>query len=646
MIETWMPPQGTLSNDAFSVFVRDSDSDKYEKLFTYNVRVGHQDDSWNDSSMVIFDFDDTVHVRVEYHKESILEYDLRPHAYNIESKQINDYVLEFSIAQDEESPRKIVLSINGDYESKCLHILTNPCEKEKPDPFAPNVLYIAEGDPIPLVLPEGKDTYYFAKGTHRLPQGLWAEIDLGKAYAVNRFKIITQPFSLSDCNTGAVEDIPQRFLIEGKLNVEDEYKPVYDGRDNLQTNEIEVIVDPVEVRYLRVLFLGMNSDKGWRFSNLIRQFKAYDAVTGKNVALNSACDGAIKQYSFLTDDSAETYSTPSRSANWHSAESFFLCRDGYSVYLEQGCVVKGSILADGMEKIRIFGRGILDCSEIEHKNPGTGEARTGAIWFTGCRNCSIEGITVIDAPMWQIVLNYSEDVQVKNINLLGYVVNADGIHVSGCTNAEVSGVFVRSCDDLIVAYHYGKTENIVVKNSVFCNDNAHVFLFGLGETPNAPIQNCRLINCYVVSQLEAPWQPPRFSGVVKLWAHGGNYIQNILVKDLHIDPFIYPGKGCVFQMKTENRFKGEKSGLYIRDVKFENIYYYGADDSPSLISGLLTTKDCEYIVLSEKQPQNVIDEPYVEDISFKNYFRNGTLSTNFDEANIELSGNIRNIIFK
>ena len=62
MIETWMPPQGTLSNDAFSVFVRDSDSDKYEKLFTYNVRVGHQDDSWNDSSMVIFDFDDTVQI--------------------------------------------------------------------------------------------------------------------------------------------------------------------------------------------------------------------------------------------------------------------------------------------------------------------------------------------------------------------------------------------------------------------------------------------------------------------------------------------------------------------------------------------------------------------------------------------------------
>lgn len=646
MLNIWLPPQTTKKNNTFTTQVRLLDQNCFTELYPYNVRVGHQDDSFNESSMVIFDFDDEVEIQVIYNKGDIQCFDVRPHSYGIQCQQTDANTLLFRLKQDKEAPRKLVVSINNDFESECLHILTNPCEQDTVGKDAENVYYIAEGDEIPLVLPAGKDTYYFAKGVHHLPKGLWAELDLEQIHTINTFELHQGNFTLSDCYVDGEKSDPQKFIIEGKCEKHEEYSMVFDGCNNKSKNLLTIEIEPAKLRYIRLTLLGANIEKGWKFSNVIKSFKAYDAFTGDNVALGKAIDGAIKSYKNVTSDDLSDYATPARNANWHSAESFFISRDGYKLYLEAGSVVKGAVVSDGMNHISISGRGILDASELEHINPGCGEARTGAIWLTGGNDYFIEGITVLDAPMWQIVLNYSENIYVKNINLLGYVVNADGIHVSGCKNVEMSGVFVRSCDDLIVIYHYGATENITVKNSVFFNDNAHVFLYGLGETPNAYMKNLNIFNCDIISQQEAPWEPYRFSGVFKLWAHGGNYIEDVFIKDVRIDDFAYLDKGCVFQLRTELRFKGEHPGSYIKNVHFENVSCESENETPSLISGINYAKESDRIAVGEDVKDQIPYSSYISDITFVNYTRNGKKVRNMQEANIELCGDVKGVSFR
>jgi hypothetical protein len=246
--------------------------------------------------------------------------------------------------------------------------------------------------------------------------------------------------------------------------------------------------------------------------------------------------------------------------------------------------------------------------------------------LTGGENYFIEGITVLDAPMWQIVLNYSQNIVVRNINLIGYVVNADGIHLSGCRDAIVEGCFVRTCDDLIVIYHYGATSNVTVRNCVFLNDDAHVFLYGLGETKNASIKDMIIEDCDIVSQQEAPWEPYRFSGVFKFWAHGGNSIENIRIERVRIDSFRDVGKGCVFQFRTELRFAGEHPGEAVRGIYIKDLSVEDLTETPSLLSG-------------------VSFENTVSEIVFENYTRAGKKILRIEDANIHCEGVVEGVRF-
>lgn len=628
MISIWNQPDSVKKSNIFDVFIKNPDEKTYRQVFCQHIFTGHQKGEFSPSSMTVFDFDGKVEVKVVFHGGKIHNADLRPHSYRVDAMiSENENALYFTLEQKEEAPRKMILRINDDWEKNCLHLLTNPIEKNRPSKMAANVLVIPAGCEVPEVLPEGKNTYYFEEGIHELPKGLWAELDLGKDFVLNRFELLQGDFQLSDCYVDEKKRDPLSFQIEIKEKKDEAYTLLYDGRNNVQSGVISGTFAPVSGRFVRIRLFGTTLKQGWIFSCILNEVRLFSPDSDQNVALGKACDGAIPSFRNLTDGNPETlFTSRNRCANWHAGESFFLSRPGTHLYLAPGAVLKGSIAADDISDLSITGRGILDSSELHHENPNPGEARTGAIWLTGGSDYLIEGITVLDAPMWQIVLNYSRNVCVKNINLLGYVVNADGIHLSGCENASVEGSFVRTCDDLIVIYHYGATRQILIKNCVFLNDDAHVFLFGLGETKNAAIENIVIEDCDILSQQEAPWHQPRFSGVFKFWAHGGNRIENIRVSRVRIDPFRDPSKGCVLQFRTEYRFDGENPGKSIRHVLFEDLEVEAEGESPSLIRGITPDHD-------------------ISDVVFKNYRRAGRVVTNTAEANLCVEGSVESVCF-
>ena len=64
-------------------------------------------------------------------------------------------------------------------------------------------------------------------------------------------------------------------------------------------------------------------------------------------------------YDKAVDGDLDTqYETENGYGNWHSGESFFLSKDGYTAYIAGGAIVQGSICADEVSNLTVKGRGI------------------------------------------------------------------------------------------------------------------------------------------------------------------------------------------------------------------------------------------------------------------------------------------------
>lgn len=118
---------------------------------------------------------------------------------------------------------------------------------------------------------------------------------------------------------------------------------------------------------------------------------------------------------------------------------------GQTVYLADGAVVYGAIIAERADNIIIRGRGILDGSKFDRTDAH------GLINTLGCNHVTIEGIILRDPNVWTIIPVVCQYVHIKNIKLIGlWRYNADGIDFVNSQHGSVEDSFVRSFDDSIV----------------------------------------------------------------------------------------------------------------------------------------------------------------------------------------------------
>lgn len=589
-LTTWSPPAGTKVNNSYSVFVRESGSGNWIPLFVYSVKIGHQEGNdplrslvgmeYNgpvDTSMVNFDFNKKVELKIVYQKTNLETVHISPESYQLPVKKEKN-TLYLTLEQNQNAPRKLIVRPNGDWEKNVLHIVTNPVEKSVPKTTDSNVFVVEPGKEAPRVLPEGKTVYYFKPGVHVLPKGSWTTFDLGKNTTVDRFDFITgaeQPFTVP----GA-----QDFRIEYMADGDKEYKVCYEAEGNAQMNLEKVAFSPVKARYIRLILLGNNAVKsgsGYNYlnSNHVKEFRLYEKGTSNNVVLKKATDGSSMNYYAVCDGND---STNSYFGHIYSAESFFAARDGYQFYLAPGSIVKGAVNTDWKSNITIKGRGILDCSGLVHDPAGKyAEGRTSAIRSEYSDDILIEGITILDSPMWAVITNHSQNPVVRNLNMFGSIVNSDGIHMSGVTNGLVEGCFIRTTDDLFVMYHYGPASQVTVRNSVFFSDGGRIVLLGManskGDIENVIFENNDILNVQNV------WDMSKHGGAFSLWASGGNTIRNIVFKNVRIEAFREPRIACLFQIKTLD-FSGWGSGK-IDGVTFDHVSYNGTGEAVSYLSG-------------------------------------------------------------
>jgi polygalacturonase len=153
--------------------------------------------------------------------------------------------------------------------------------------------------------------------------------------------------------------------------------------------------------------------------------------------------------------------------------------DGKTVYLAAGAVVKGT--ADGRgpvfalegKNIVLRGRGVLD--------GGLCPTHSRHLLLLRGKDITIEGVILRDSSVWTIPIRQSERVTVRNVKLLGYRANSDGIDICNSRDVRIEGCFIRTLDDLIVVKTdkgQGEAHGIVAKDCVLWNEVAHALSVG------------------------------------------------------------------------------------------------------------------------------------------------------------------------
>jgi hypothetical protein len=119
----------------------------------------------------------------------------------------------------------------------------------------------------------------------------------------------------------------------------------------------------------------------------------------------------------------------------------------------------GLIVADGAQDVTICGTGTIDGHKVF--DPTGEEHMRGphAIIFAGCRGFTIRDVSIVDAANYAVFFQASDDVEVRNVKILG---GWDGVHFRGapghwCHNVSIINCQFSTGDDSIAGRYWDNT---------------------------------------------------------------------------------------------------------------------------------------------------------------------------------------------
>jgi hypothetical protein len=290
---------------------------------------------------------------------------------------------------------------------------------------------------------------------------------------------------------------------------------------------------------------------------------------------------------------------------------------GKTVYIAGGAIVRGKLLCDKVQNVRILGRGIIDQPqrgvEIRHSS-----------------HVTVEGIIVVNPKHYTIFAGGSDHLTIRNLKSFSASPWSDGLDFMSCRDVKVDDVFMRNSDDCIAVYghrweFYGDAKNYSVTNAVLWADVAHTINIGVHgntEKTGEVIEDLVFQNIEI---LELDEDDPTAEGCMAIQAGDQNLVRNVRFEDIRVDNF---QEGKLLQLRVSFYEKYNAApGRGVENISFKNISYNGLNNAPSLINGL----DKDHLV---------------KDVTFENLRINGKLITSVEEGNIKVGEFAKNITFK
>ncbi|MBD8388949.1 glycosyl hydrolase family 28 protein [Dysgonomonas sp. BGC7] len=243
---------------------------------------------------------------------------------------------------------------------------------------------------------------------------------------------------------------------------------------------------------------------------------------------------------------------------------------GKTVYVAGGAVLKGRLVVDSAENVKILGRGMI-CHTVKH-----------GIKISNSKNVLVEGLFAT-----QCSTGGSENVTIRNVKSISYYGWGDGMNVFASNNVLHDGVFCRNSDDCTTVYatrlgYEGGCKNITMQNSVLWADVAHPIFIGIHGNAEEPeiIENLNYVNIDILDHRESQID---YQGCLAINAGDNNLIKKVRFEDIRIENF---REGQLFNLRIFYNPKYCKApGKGIEDVLFKNITYTGGNAELSMIVG-------------------------------------------------------------
>ena len=276
-----------------------------------------------------------------------------------------------------------------------------------------------------------------------------------------------------------------------------------------------------------------------------------------------------------------------------------------TVYLEGGAVLKGKLVCDSVENVKILGHGML-------LEPQQG------ISIAYSKNILVDGLTVINPRHYTLSGGQSTGITVRNLKSFSYQGWSDGLDFMSCSDILIDDVFMRNSDDCLAFYahrwdFYGDCRNIRVLNSTLWADIAHpinIGTHGNTETGDEVLENMLFQN---IDILEHDEDDRDYQGCMAINVGDHNLARNITFEDIRVENI---QEGQLFHLRVMyNQKYNTGPGRGVKDITFRNIYCTGKYVNPSLIEGY--DKDRT-----------------IDNILFENIVLNGKRVTSLDELNI------------
>jgi len=288
-----------------------------------------------------------------------------------------------------------------------------------------------------------------------------------------------------------------------------------------------------------------------------------------------------------------------------------------TVYLAPGAILKGKLVVDKAENVRIIGRGFID------------QAQRG-VEVTHSKNVLIEGITVINPDHYTVYGGESQGIIIRNLKSFSCKGWSDGIDLMSCKNVLIEDVFMRNSDDCIAIYghrwdFFGDVRNITVQNSTLWADVAHPINIGLHGNTEGRSEVIEDLTFRNIDILEHDEDDPEYQGCMSICAGDNNLVRNVTFEDIRVESI---QEGQLLHLKVVYNSKYSTApGKGIENIQFRNISYQGYGESPSQMEGY------DSICI-------------VQNVSFENIIINGVRARSLMEAGIVTGEGVREIHFK
>ncbi|MBQ7637677.1 MAG: hypothetical protein IJS90_02090 [Clostridia bacterium] len=219
----------------------------------------------------------------------------------------------------------------------------------------------------------------------------------------------------------------------------------------------------------------------------------------------------------------------------------------------------------GSENVTVTGFGTFDFNKLDRKERGPVE-------LSYCKNCTVEGLLILNSPHWTVTLHDCDNLALKEIAVVGYRTNSDAINVCCSKNVKVSDCFARNGDD---CYSVKTTaaglpsEHITFTNCVAWSNKARCY--GITGEDNSPINDILFADSAVICH-NVTWDLNRVSSLAVQVEYGGAHIKDVVFENIEIHDEI----GRPINVMITN---SEIKNCVVEGVVFRNITSDGRERS-------------------------------------------------------------------